>query len=102
MSKSMKALNVLKDFYNQKSWRAKRRYILARDGYQCAECLKYGRTSEAKVVHHIIPLEEYALMFLESRITFEKFYGLSLEDKNLVSLCHTCHNKKHPEKGGNY
>lgn len=59
--------------------------ILKRDGYQCVECKKYGRLRPAAVVHHIKELEDYP--------------ELALSDSNLVSLCLSCHNKQHPEKG---
>jgi 5-methylcytosine-specific restriction endonuclease McrA len=73
------------DFYKSSRWLKKRAKILRRDGYQCVECKKYGRLREAKIVHHIKELQDYP--------------ELALEDSNLESLCMTCHNKKHPEKG---
>jgi len=39
---------------------------------------------EATEVHHIKHLED--------------FPDLAYEDDNLVSLCHACHNARHPEK----
>jgi len=73
-------------FYNSKKWKDKRKYILYRDGYLCQECKKYGRNTEAKVVHHIKELEDHP--------------ELRLKNNNLVSVCKSCHNKIHPEKGG--
>lgn len=73
-------------FYNSKKWKAKRKYILHRDGYLCQECKKYGRNTEAKVVHHIKELDDHP--------------ELKLKNNNLVSVCKACHNKIHPEKGG--
>lgn len=70
--------------YTGKAWRAKRKTILRRDGYQCRECRRYGRARDAVEVHHIKPVDEYP--------------ELAYEDSNLVSLCHACHNKMHPEK----
>lgn len=74
-------------FYRSAKWLRKRAAILRRDGYQCVECRKYGRIREATRVHHIKHLEDYP--------------ELALADSNLESLCAECHNKKHPEKGGN-
>ena len=58
-----------------------RESALRRDNYLCVVCGK-----PADEVHHI------------------KHYSdspeLGLTDSNLVSLCHACHNKQHPEKGG--
>jgi 5-methylcytosine-specific restriction enzyme A len=73
-------------FYKSTRWRLKREYILKRDGYLCRECKKYGRNREARIVHHIIELEDDP--------------SLAYENSNLVSLCYSCHNKQHPEKGG--
>jgi 5-methylcytosine-specific restriction enzyme A len=77
-----------KAFYNTKAWKDKRAYILKRDGYLCQECKKYGKNVEARLVHHIIEIEEE--------------YSLRLKNSNLVSVCHACHNKQHPEKGGHH
>jgi 5-methylcytosine-specific restriction protein A len=52
----------------------------------CQECRKYGKNTEAKIVHHIIELEDD--------------WTQRLKNNNLVSVCASCHNKQHPEKGG--
>lgn len=70
--------------YTDKRWRAMREIILRRDGYQCRECRRYGRKREAQEVHHIKPVDSYP--------------ELAFTRSNLVSLCHACHNKMHPEK----
>ena len=72
-------------FYLTPKWQRKRAAILRRDKYQCQECKRYGRMREAKTVHHIKHLEDHP--------------ELAYEDSNLISLCHACHNKAHPEKG---
>jgi len=77
-----------KPFYNSARWKRKRAYILSRDKYLCQECKKYGKNIEAKIVHHIIEIEDDP--------------DLKLKDDNLVSVCRSCHNKIHPEKGGHY
>lgn len=41
---------------------------------------------DATTVHHIKHLDEHP--------------ELALVDSNLISLCADCHNKAHPEKGG--
>lgn len=69
------------DFHNKKAWRDKRIVILKRDGYQCRECKRYGKIIEADTVHHILPIEER--------------YDLRLNNKNLLSLCESCHEKMH-------
>ena len=71
--------------YNSAKWERKRKSILRRDGYMCRECKRYGRRVPATTVHHIKHADEFP----------ELFYS----DDNLISLCASCHNKAHPEKG---
>ncbi len=79
----MKSL-AAEEFYNSAKWKAKRRAILRRDGYECQLCKRYGRHVDAWEVHHIKHFDEWP--------------ELALDDSNLISLCHSCHNKQHPEK----
>ena len=74
------------DFYNSAAWKRKRASILRRDNYLCKNCKRFGRIKEATEVHHIKHYEDYP--------------DLALTNDNLISLCHSCHNKQHPEKGG--
>ena len=76
------------EFYNSKKWKRKRETILRRDKYRCVMCKRYGRLTPATTVHHIKHYDEYP--------------ELALKDDNLVSLCHSCHEKAHPEKGGSH
>lgn len=55
--------------------------VLRRDGYECRECRRYGRTTQATTVHHIYPLEFYP--------------ELAYVDENLISLCNKCHEEMH-------
>jgi hypothetical protein len=59
-------------------WRFKRSRILVRDAYACAEC---GTVSEHLHVHH--------KCYIKDELPWE------LEDANLISVCHVCHNKIH-------
>jgi 5-methylcytosine-specific restriction enzyme A len=77
-----------KSFYNSSKWKSKRLYILQRDKYLCQMCKRYGRNTEAKIVHHIEEIEDRP--------------DLALKNNNLAALCPSCHNKIHPEKGTNY
>ncbi|WP_055108964.1 HNH endonuclease [Paenibacillus ihumii] len=72
-------------FYKSKEWRKCRLVILKRDHYLCQPCLRKGKVTTANTVHHIKPLETHP--------------ELALDGDNLESICPTCHNKKHPEKG---
>lgn len=72
------------NFYNSKRWKNKRLAILKRDRYLCTNCKRYGKHTEATVVHHIKHVDKYP--------------QLAFVDSNLQSLCSACHNKAHPEK----
>ena len=71
-------------FYHSPRWERLRARILRRDKYMCQLCKRYGRMIEATEVHHIKHLEDCP----------EEAFNPS----NLVSLCHSCHNRQHPEK----
>ena len=74
-------------FYKSKLWTKKRKEILIRDNFECQLCKAQGKVSKAKVVHHI----KY----------YDKYPQLGITDENLISVCSSCHNKLHPEKGFN-
>ena len=54
--------------------------IRARDSYRCVCCLRGFAQGELHV-HHVIPLSRCG----------------TNSDSNLVTLCHPCHNKQHPD-----
>lgn len=72
-------------FYKSRAWRKLRLVILNRDHYLCQPCLRDEELTTANIVHHIKPLEDYP--------------ELALDADNLESICPSCHNKEHPEKG---
>lgn len=78
-------------FYHTQAWQRVRAAALNRDGGMCCDCMDRYRSgmgvrpNRATMVHHIIPIDERP--------------DLALSLKNLRSLCETCHNKRHPEKG---
>lgn len=57
-----------------------KRRIRARDRYTCLRCGR-GFSQGELHVHHVIPLSRFG----------------TNEDANLVTLCHPCHNKQHPD-----
>lgn len=67
--------------YKSSKWARKRKKILKRDRYLCKNCKRYGKMSEASVVHHVFPCEHYP--------------EYEWEDDNLISLCVKCHNAMH-------
>lgn len=70
--------------YNTARWHDLRKKILRRDRYQCRICRRYGKLTEATEVHHIQHADERP--------------DLAYSPDNLISLCHSCHEKQHPEK----
>jgi len=75
------------NFYKTAKWKSKRENVLRRDEYMCRECRRYGRTTPATTVHHILPLEQRP--------------DLKLNSQNLISLCEQCHNKMHDRGNDN-
>ena len=66
-------------FYHSKLWRQARQQRLHKDMYTCHDC---GAT--AREVHHIKPLTEDNI----------EDYTISLNERNLMSLCKECHSKR--------
>jgi 5-methylcytosine-specific restriction endonuclease McrA len=69
------------NLYKTTRWKRKRKIILKRDEYMCRECRRYGKTTAASTVHHVIPVEEQP--------------KLAFVNENLLSLCDPCHDAMH-------
>ena len=69
------------NFYKTNLWKKKRAVVMRRDGYECQQCRRYGKTAAAVTVHHIYPLKDYPEYKLNSH--------------NLISLCNDCHGQMH-------
>lgn len=78
------ARTFAKKFYNSKQWQGVREYILKRDKYMCKQC---GSATDLEV-HHIEWLDE-------GNITNP---AISVNEKNLITLCRDCHFKVHEGK----
>lgn len=74
----------VQEIYYTTRWEHFRKKILRRDKYLCQICKRYGRMREATEVHHIEHVEDAP----------EKIFDAD----NVISLCHACHNRQHPEK----
>ncbi len=65
------------------SWdRIRTRYV--RSHPYCEKCFEEGRMTPVEEVHHIVPLSK----------------GGTHDDSNLMSLCHSCHEKIHHRELG--
>ena len=62
-------------------WERVRQRAMRRDEYLCQECKRFGKSTEAREVHHRMPVETAP--------------ELAFTAWNLISLCHKCHNAMH-------
>lgn len=72
--------------YQSSKWKKKRIKILKLDGYKCRIARMFGRTEEAKTVHHIYPADEYP--------------EYAWCDWNLISVSLESHNKLENRRTG--
>lgn len=79
VSDTKKRREELQQFYKSKQWQQVREYILKRDNYLCS-CGK-----PATIVHHIKHLS----------IDNVNNPAVSLNEKNLISVCEDCHRAYH-------
>lgn len=74
--------------YKTQRWRRLREAALTRDSHTCQRHLRMtGENVYGNIVHHIISIEE------------DESKAFDLD--NLETVCASCHNKDHPEKGMN-
>lgn len=69
------------DFYNSAAWKTLRAEKFAKANGLCERCLKKGKITAGKEVHHTVPIE--------------KRWDLRLKIGNLELLCPACHNESH-------
>lgn len=87
-------------FYWSRKWKHKRDEIFRRDHYECQMCVQRikqaakdgtqlhgydARIHRAVCVHHIKELKDHP--------------ELALDNDNLISLCHKCHDRVHDRDG---
>lgn len=77
-------------FYIWGRWKEVRRKVLEMDRHECQDCRREGRYTRATTVHHCQFLKKHPECALD--IWYE-FGGRKY--RNLVSLCHECHEKRH-------
>ena len=80
-----------KKLYESKEWRRLRKLVLADDKYECQHCKAKGKYTKANTVHHVNYLK------LHPELALEKYYkdDDGVVKRNLVSLCHLCHEHIH-------
>jgi 5-methylcytosine-specific restriction protein A len=75
--------------YNSKMWKRLRLYYL-KEHPLCENCLKTGKLTSAKEIHHIIEINKGA--------DLDQKLDIALNINNLMSLCVECHHQIHNEK----
>ncbi len=84
-------------FYQWGRWLCKRQEVLAMDRGECQRCRQvYHRYRRATTVHHVNHFKKRPDLALE--IWFDKWDMKTktfVKERNLVSLCHDCHEEVH-------
>lgn len=75
-------------FYKSKKWRETREKVLKRDNYECQECKKQGIV---KTIDH----SKHKSLDVDHIKELDSYPELAFDMDNLVTLCVSCHNKKH-------
>lgn len=81
------------EFYLWGAWKAIRQQVLSLDHYECQTCKAKGKYARATIVHHVKHLKDRPDL------------ALSIWDgteRQLVSLCKSCHEAEHPESQRQY
>ncbi len=86
------AIPWVNQFYHSSDWTKVRAKVLELDHNECQICKAKGMYTRANIVHHV------------NHITDKPEWALDIfvpgtNERNLISVCSTCHNELHPEKG---
>ena len=82
-------------FYTSPKWRRLREEVLAMDHWECQDCKKRGIYKKATTVHHNQFVQKHPENALDIFYTFQ-----GKQYRNLVSLCHDCHEERHGHRQG--
>lgn len=83
-------------FYVWSKWLHVRGEVLKMDKYECQDCKARGIYTKATTVHHNQFVKKHPEQALEIWHTFQ-----GKEYRNLVSLCHECHEARHGHRKKN-
>ena len=83
------------EIYNSREWKELRIAKLRSTDGLCEECMKEGIVTEARCVHHVVPIETARTKDEMRRLALD--CGL----QGLKSLCFACHARIHKELGSN-
>lgn len=80
----------LHEFYVSPEWRKLRKEVLSEHKHECQDCKAKGFYTKANHVHHVQYVRNHPRLALSKTYTFQ-----GKEYKNLIPLCHDCHEKRH-------
>lgn len=81
-------------FYKSKEWINLKRKVLKASHNECAWCREKGKISRAEEVHHVQFVRKHPELALSEYYTYK-----GEQHKNLIPLCHDCHDKAHERMG---
>lgn len=88
--KALIAEDKLYKFYKSKEWKKLRNKILKENHNECEWCREKGKISKAETVHHMQYVKNHPDLALS-----EYYFYRGKRYKNLVALCHDCHDRVH-------
>lgn len=80
-------------FYTSYAWKQKRREVLALDKFECQYCKARGRYRPATMVHHVKHLRDRP----DLALSIWDIQPDGTRERQLISLCYSCHEKLHPK-----
>lgn len=87
--------DLLHIFYTHSEWLKLREDVLRDHNNECQTCKARGFYSRATHVHHVQWVRRHPRLALSKTYMFQ-----GKEYKNLVPLCHACHEEEHPDRYG--
>ena len=85
------AADKIELFYRTDEWKELRADVLEFFHWECQECLKHGRYTNADCVHHVNEVRVRPDLALSKYFTDAD----GKQQFNLIPLCNTCHNIVH-------
>jgi len=83
-------VNNLHEFYTSSSWLKVRAEVLEDYKSECQHCKQRGFYKRADTVHHVQYVKKHPELVLNKTFEYE-----GKEHKNLIPLCHACHEHVH-------
>lgn len=80
----------LHGFYTSSHWSNLREEVLREHKYECQDCKAKGWYKKANHVHHVQYVRKHPRFALSKTYIFQ-----GKEYKNLIPLCHDCHEQRH-------